>query len=163
LWLTVGASVGPCVGGSCQGLPAASCTTDTDCALNKDPMIYLKTAGEHAYWNPADTTNTRLVSPDRVLDFKGSNVFAGFAGGQQCYDLTWGLKRGLAAGGSPPALWAAPAFKGGNRLPTNAYLVRLPLTTLLPDNGNAGRGDIAWSGDRMWLVALRDGVLKYRV
>lgn len=105
----------------------------------------------------------------------GSGVVCGTGfpacpGGQTCGVLGARGLRGFSSGGSPPSLWIYPQFnfpdyKANNNTnySTATYLERIPLLTVLPDGAATGKPDIAWSGDRMWLVAPRDGVLKYRV
>jgi hypothetical protein len=70
----------------------------------------------------------------------------------------------IAAGGAPVSLWITPEFYPDGPVPAaNLYLLRVPITTDLPDGAAEARPAIAWSGERLWLVARHDGALGYRV
>jgi hypothetical protein len=77
-------------------------------------------------------------------------------------------KYNLSARGAPPSLWMLLDYYG----PSATYLGRVPLSTPLPDSATTSRPAIAWSGGdctsdqwqcRLWLVAEKDGRMKYRV
>jgi hypothetical protein len=75
----------------------------------------------------------------------------------------------LPNGGSPNALWSTASFTTTNGTAKNLYLFRIPVATNVPDGASGALGGenvrpaIAWSGDRLWMVAEHNGALKYRV
>jgi hypothetical protein len=71
----------------------------------------------------------------------------------------------LSLGGSPPSIWVAPRFTDLSRKHghISAYLVRVPTVTDLVDGVSGYRPGVAWSGDRLWLVAEHGGLLNFRL
>jgi hypothetical protein len=101
--------------------------------------------------------------------------------GQVCMDLAGHNATQVQYGGSPPSLWSMVGFihpvpfgvfGDPREYPKNAYLVRVPVPTPVPDAVVTGRPSIAWSGGacaadpkqcRLWMAALENGVLRVRV
>ena len=74
----------------------------------------------------------------------------------------------LVAGGAPVSLWTPAHFAVTATAPVpwprnNLYWYRIPIVSELSDGVSAVRPGLAWSGDRLWMVAEHGGVLKYRV
>jgi hypothetical protein len=88
----------------------------------------------------------------------------------------WNFKDTLTAGGSPPSLWVTHGYKWGTNYPkradNNLYLLRVPLSSPVPDSVVASRPAIAWNGGdcsthaqkcRLWAAAWKDGAVRFRV
>ncbi len=79
------------------------------------------------------------------------------------------LKAAVPQGGAPSALWTSASFSATQGTTKNFYVFRIPLATPIPDanstklGGEVVRPAIAWSGDRLWMVAEHAGSLMYRV
>jgi hypothetical protein len=76
----------------------------------------------------------------------------------------------VTLGGSPPSLWFQSGYAQRVELQyppiaqTDKFLLRVPLTTYLPDNATTTRPAIAFDGtERLWLVTEHGGELKYRI
>jgi hypothetical protein len=75
-----------------------------------------------------------------------------------------GIKlKGTVLGGSPPSLWWQQSTSHNENQPSHTYLGRVPVATHLPEGQVTSGPGMAWSGERMWLVAEHEGALKVRI
>jgi hypothetical protein len=139
-------------------------------------------------WNKNDVADpfkvTKAINylpPESGLCAGGSNNGAWCSGppscpGGTCQQLARAIGPRLAKGGSPASLWDSPMFfntsASANLVKKDkaAYLIRVPLATDIPDGATTTRPAIAWTArttginsDRLWLVSVSGGSLKYRV